>query len=277
MYRAFLGLFEKKGDKDSIAKYARLYCEANDSSVAVKDQELTALMAATYNYSKIQKESFENEKKLLRRNVQIVIIIVSVILIAIAGFYFFRRYRQSLILRQKEAELKHKKEQEAKQKTLKAISKELSKKDDQNKELAKLNDSLREELKNANLNETLLTEMERYNKFADTVIFKKFTQASKIPTIKITENDWKLLTKVFGYYYPQILEDVSQLRSKKTELRLRICILTVMGMANKEQSSLLNETKQSITNNTAALNEALFGEKLSSTFYTKLKSRYKLI
>ena len=63
MYRGLLSIFEKRHDADSIAKYARLYCEVNDSSIAIKDQELTVQLAASYNYSNYQKESAENAKK----------------------------------------------------------------------------------------------------------------------------------------------------------------------------------------------------------------------
>ena len=63
MYRGLLSVFKKRHQADSIAKYALLYGEANDSSIAKKDQELTAQMASLYNYNRYQKEALKSEKK----------------------------------------------------------------------------------------------------------------------------------------------------------------------------------------------------------------------
>ncbi len=63
IYQGLLGVFQKRHQADSIAKYAQLYCQANDSSIALNDQQLTARMAASYQYNRFQKQAFENEKK----------------------------------------------------------------------------------------------------------------------------------------------------------------------------------------------------------------------
>ena len=55
--------FEKRHQTDSIAKYAQLYCMANDSSIALKDRDIVAQMAANYNYGRYQLKALENEKK----------------------------------------------------------------------------------------------------------------------------------------------------------------------------------------------------------------------
>ena len=39
IYRGLLSIFTKRHQPDSIAKYSRLYCEANDSSIVKKDQK----------------------------------------------------------------------------------------------------------------------------------------------------------------------------------------------------------------------------------------------
>lgn len=55
MYKGLLSVFSKRHQADSVAKYAKLYCEVNDSSIAKKDQNITAQMAAIYNYNRYQK------------------------------------------------------------------------------------------------------------------------------------------------------------------------------------------------------------------------------
>ena len=107
MYRGLLSVFEKKRNADSIVKYARLYCEVNDSSIAIKDQELTARMTASYNYSIYQKKSAENAKKanVLQSYViaLLVVIIIGVIFSALLlhRHYLVKQEKQRIIERTK--------------------------------------------------------------------------------------------------------------------------------------------------------------------------------
>ena len=59
MYRGLLSIFKKRHQADSIAKYALLYGEANDSSIAIKDKDAVNQLAASYNYNRLQKEVHE--------------------------------------------------------------------------------------------------------------------------------------------------------------------------------------------------------------------------
>ncbi len=304
MYNGLLGVFEKEGEMDSVAKYARLYCEASDSSVSVKDQEAVSIMAASYNYNSIQKEAFENERKVIRRNNLIAIMAICTVLVSIIGWRKFSQYRKMQRKKQQELERSHKEEQQRQKYAYEEGLKRLADKHREEKDnleaeyaqkekdmelrhrkereelqrmYAKENDSLLEELKSAKEKEDLYSGIENAKNFADTEIYKRIIALSKSPLKKPTDSDWKKLTTSFSYYYPQLYKDVCQIHSKKNTIRLRICILTVMGIANKEQSSLLGETKQNITNNTAAINEALFGEKIARTFYVNLKSHYNIV
>ena len=63
LYLGLLRVFQKCNQADSIAKYAQLYCMANDSSIALNDRQTTAQMAASYNYHLYQKEALQNAEK----------------------------------------------------------------------------------------------------------------------------------------------------------------------------------------------------------------------
>ena len=94
LYKGLLSVFQKQNIADSIAKYAQLYCEVNDSSIAIKDQDLTARLTASYRYNTIQKQSLDNAEKANRR-MQIAIALLFVAFLAIAAaFYFRRRYME---------------------------------------------------------------------------------------------------------------------------------------------------------------------------------------
>jgi hypothetical protein len=55
-YRGLFSVFKKRHQPDSIAKYALLYCEANDSSIDVSERELIASVASSYKFNRLQKK-----------------------------------------------------------------------------------------------------------------------------------------------------------------------------------------------------------------------------
>ena len=75
MYRGLLSVFKTRRQADSIAKYALLYGEANDSSIAKRDQELTAQMASLYNYNRNQKIA-EQEKQESRKARSLLVLVI---------------------------------------------------------------------------------------------------------------------------------------------------------------------------------------------------------
>ena len=95
MYRGLLSVYKKHRQADSIAKYAQLYCEANDSSIANKNSELTAQMASLYNYNRNQKIA-EQEKQNARNTRNL---LASVVVIVIGCGILIHRKRNA---RQKE-------------------------------------------------------------------------------------------------------------------------------------------------------------------------------
>lgn len=85
-YRGLLRVYQRMGESDSIAKYATLYCKANDSTVTLTDRELTMKMASLYDYNRfVQKASEEQHKAREAASSLRLVILLSVFLAAIAG------------------------------------------------------------------------------------------------------------------------------------------------------------------------------------------------
>ena len=84
MYRGLLSVYQKRHVADSIAKYAKLFSIANDSSIAKKDQELTAKMSASYNYNRYQKQAADNARK-----VSLAVIVIASLVFAFAAISIF--------------------------------------------------------------------------------------------------------------------------------------------------------------------------------------------
>lgn len=97
MYRGLLSVFKKRHQADSIAKYALLFCEANDSSIAKKDQELTAQMASLYNYNRYQRRALESEREAERLRIIFVSVVVILLVVGGSAFAFYRAKKQKTL------------------------------------------------------------------------------------------------------------------------------------------------------------------------------------
>ena len=103
MYKGLLSVYQKKQKGDSIAKYAALYCASMDSSAIMKDRELTAQMAASYNYNHYQKQALENAEK-AKRLLVVICLFMTLFLLALC-YVFVLRNRKNKVINQKIREI----------------------------------------------------------------------------------------------------------------------------------------------------------------------------
>ena len=112
LFRGMFSVYAKKRDVDSLAKYAQLYCDANDSSIALKDQAITAQMTASYNYNHYQKEAQKNERKAHRTELLLIALGIVLCVVVAAGIYAARLYKHRQLKKRKALEEEHKKKVE---------------------------------------------------------------------------------------------------------------------------------------------------------------------
>ena len=110
-YKGLLSVFSKLRQSDSIAKYARLYCEVNDSTVSRKDRDITAQMTANYNYSHYQKEAQVSERKAHRTELMLIALGVLLCVLVIIGIYVARLYKSRQQRKRKALEEEHRKKE----------------------------------------------------------------------------------------------------------------------------------------------------------------------
>ena len=94
MYRGLLDVFRKRHIPDSIAKYSLLYCQVNDSSIALKDQQLTAQMAASYDYHYYKEKALFNEKEAYKNWLLSIILLVSLSIVIGIGLFALHNYKK---------------------------------------------------------------------------------------------------------------------------------------------------------------------------------------
>ena len=301
MYRGLLSVFTKRHQADSIAKYARLLCLANDSSIAKKDRELTAQMAATYNYNRYQKEALENEK--IAHHTQLILMGI-LIIVAVVALILYTRWRNHL-KKQENIRLEYAKTTEeydknlrtmrlldnAYQEVINAMKEELSKTKSENQsrlesitaeyersktELEEENRKLANSIKSLEKQEAISDYLRKTKDLMDTEIVKHIKELEQKPLSNLTKDDWNMLNAEIANYFPSIIHDLNVL-PKITDQKIRVCLLVVLKIQDGCIANWLDLKANRISNIKSELNQELFGESSARTLYNNLRQRYNII
>ncbi len=309
MYRGLLSVFSKRHQADSIAKYAMLYCMTNDSSIALKDQDVIAQMAANYNYSRLQKEAHENEVKAYKRLIGLIVTAVVLAIILIAAFMLWKNNQRKINRLKKEfanatdeyEENLHELQllESTHQQVIATIQQELTKAQGESSGFREKYAKAQQTISQINQDyesekSRLLEENEMFQKrigelqkngiiskyqsvsesFDKEIIVKRIREIANTPLTPVTYIEWNELTKAFENNYPSLFHDLS-LHCNIPQY-IRVCILTVLGIGSNDQANMLGTTKSRISNIKYALNKALFMEASSRTLYKNLSVRYNI-
>ena len=255
MYRGLLSVFKKRHQTDSIAKYAQLYCEANDSSIAIKDRDLTAQMASLYNYNRNQKIAEQEKEK--SRNTRNLLFLVVVLTIG-CGILVLRKRNarrkelkqlsQSLFNTRKEREDIAKELEKLKAKDYESL---IVQKERKEEELKNVIASLQRQIGQADLEDHLqqLKESDIVKLFNEKKVFK---QGVASPTKK----DWKQLEQQFRQDMQAAYAVLG--KANLSQMELRICILFILGFDDKEVNTIFYSSPQSISKAKRHANNKLF-------------------
>ena len=288
MYRGLLSVFTKRHQTDSIAKYAQLYCMANDSSIALKDRDQIAQMTAAYNYDRLQNEAHKNEVKAYRRLIGLMIALVIIVVFTIAAFLIWSYYKRKINKIKTEfikatedyeenlhqlqlLESTHRKviaeHTESYSRVYQDYKSEKSRLLEENEVLQKRIDELQN-------NEAISKHIEVSESFKKEMIVNQILNLAEKRSGPVKENFWKELIKVFGKKFPALYNDLHQ--HCNAPQPIRICILTVLDISNDDQAIMLDTTKQRVSNVRRDLNKMLFNEPSSRTLRKNLVVRYNI-
>ena len=309
MYRGLLSVFSKRHQADSIAKYAKLYCTANDSSIALKDRDQIARMTALYNYNRLQKEAHENEVKVYRLFIGLIIVLV-VIGFAIIAVLLGYRYYQNKIKKlkteladateeyednlcqlqllekthqtvisniQEELDQAHGESSDLRDKFAHAqqtISKINQDYEVEKNQLLEANEALNKKIEELQKNTAITKHMELSESFKKEMIVTQILTLAEKRMGPVKERYWDELSKVFGNSFPALYKDLCQ--QCNTPQNIRVCILTVLDIPNDDQAILMGTTKQRASNAKSDINKKLFNESTSRTLRKNLVVRYNL-
>ena len=277
MYSGLLSVFTKRHQADSIAKYARLYCMANDSSIALKDRDAVAQMTATYNYNRLQKEAHKNQVRAYKTLLGLVIAAAVAVLALVAAFLVWKRFRrkyQQEIMQLKTEYANASYEYEENLRELQLLESAHQENESERKRLLDENVELQSRIRELQKEKAISRNLSASALFAEEPIVKRFHEIGVQPLANVKEEEWAELTDTFANSYPDLFLDLCQYCN--TPQSIRVCMLTVMGLGNNEQANLLGTTSSRISNVKLALNKALFNESSSRTLNKNLLMQYSV-
>ena len=300
MYKGLLGVFKKKQIGDSIAKYANLYCMSIDSSSILKDRELTAQMAASYNYYRFQKQALDNAEKANER-LYIAVILLSLSIIGIMSAVFFNmqsRKKQKVLdnLRREYAEAQYNYNRTKKQlqeldenhkNVLNSIQKGNASPQEtinminaqHEEEKQKLTYQLHSYTEKAEQLERQL-EISLYTKssipFLNLGIVKRIKIFAKDKHQQLSDTDLRTLADAAKDYFPDLITDLES-SPDITPLAKNVCLLTILNLKPGEIVNLLGISSSQVSNLRKDVNMALFNDNTTRTLFQNLSKRYKIL
>ena len=272
MYNGLLRVFTKRHQADSIAKYARLYCMANDSSIALKDRDVVAQMSALYNYNRLEKEAAqERERTHSAIILLVVILLISVLLLAAIALttWLYRRNqkaKQERIARLEESLNNAKMQRMAIQEELRQLKENnyedvISLKEQQESELTQTIERLQTE-NDAYKRGIPDNKSDRIEDFLESGVAQVFVKKAdgKSERPKPTDAEWNLLTSQFSKDFPATFKSFGE-GKPLSQLEQRICILLILDIPEKAISAMTDSHASTVSNAKARANEKLFGKK----------------
>jgi len=305
MYRGLLSVYTKRHQADSIAKYAMLYCEANDSSIAIKDQETTAKMAAQYNYSRAQRIAAQQKTRAEKahRIMWMFIALTVLLLSSIAALWHISRKRRHTFYEALEnyhqkvkqlnlLETSHKKVIELVNQDLKSTQDESDKYrkkfEHAQQKIAEVNalheqnillmkeeiSSMKSRIEELQRKLGIAGSHHKTEDFMNSEIVRWISYQVKHQKFEMSEYDKTILQKEFAKSYPTLIDDLHTAGIK--ENGIIVCILLTLKLREKDISNLLHLSDTGVSNLKSEINLALFNVKSSRSLYKNLESRYGL-
>ena len=300
MYNGLLGVYHKRHQGDSIAKYAQLYCMVNDSSVAIKDQDITAQMSASYQYSRFQKEAFENATKVYLFRLTLIIISLIFLAVLTIGTFLVRLYakrqkekRRLLDMQHREEEERMRQEHEEERNRLQKIH--LQKEDQLNELHRQESDRLIAEYKAKQealrlgyekekelLERRLATALEEQDMesneramadYANTFIILQIRNKVEKHKGELSKKDILTLIKTTTQHFPRFMRDLQAVNGISQQ-KMCVAILTALHIKSGDIVRLLKITSSVVSNSKSELNLSLFAEEGASKLHGNLMRRY---
>ena len=281
-YYGLLSLYEKRNEPDSIAKYAKLFASANDSSYLHVNQQQVEQIRALYNYSRQQQIAEKNRQEAKTWMIAVIgtvmaaMLMVSILLLA---FYHFktRRLQEVSYLKEKKEYLEQlmiKKDASAEE-----IRREIVRLNNKNASNSKMYKETINRLQTQidtlqqKLLETLQTAEADPSAEHIVILFKQKLQDYHSGNNPPTESEWEQLKKSFSVNHRSGYQLVTS-SYNLTEEQIRVCLMTMLDISESMMAFALNTDRKRIDRVKRQANKKLFGEDNASALKSNLRLYY---
>ena len=263
-YRGLLSVYRSRRNSDSVFHYARLYCDANDSSWLRLTSSEAQRVQSLYRYTRNRQQAELREREV--SELRLTIVFLSVIsLIVVLELYMWHRRRsfrmKSLLLEKNRmySELLHRSGE---------ISRELSAALGENSRLAS-----ELEASGRRLRAELDKMQDMSSTDADWALLQKLMESDLIKNLhdqaahgrSAGQKDWSRLNTYVENRYPRFLSFINNLGSSSlSQNEKKVAILIKLHFLSSEISCLLDISPQNLSNIRRRLNLKLFGSSRTS-------------
>lgn len=293
-YKGMLLLNEKQNIPDSIAKYAKLYADANDSSYVGKNSETIEQMTAMYNYGRHKREAEYSAQELIQsermRSLVLFLFILSLLIIAYGTYVYYKvrnkevRYItalcQELAIKRKEIE-ELCAERERVILSFNNAIKENRCKDDTIQSLNEKHSNILKSLEydmqilRDNYNKILMEMKDAKNgivqeAFYGSSIYKLFYDSKDNGKHLMSNKEWNLFTDLFRDYFSTYYDYIVSFEAL-SEDHIRVCMLIRVGFKESAMANLMDRTSSRINKLKMQINEKLFNDSSAKTLRNNLK------
>lgn len=247
-YRGLYLLYRKTGQKDSLAKYADLCYQLNNSSYANEAKKDIQRMQSLYNYSRSQKETIIMRDKVHKKSIYLMVALIFGVLATCAGIVVWvitKKKKEKVINNLKINYENEKKDLEkTKNDLLKLKDEEYTQlKEEKNLALAEHERRIQEYENLLHIRKDRMTKEE----LEATNIYHRIKHILKMPNGKMKRDDWKDLEQMIDENIPTFYQTLKRLCPKLNKGDYRLCMLIRLGFTPSEISFLTNTPNSTIS------------------------------
>ena len=269
-YKGLASIYYKLGIADSIYKYSALYAQANDSANIIHSADEITRTQALYNYNESQRIAAEKSAEANRYKFLLLFSVATFILFAHLIYRYIKKQRrikneEMAIVNAKYADTLE--QYETAQREFDAIKQSseqfLEKKQQDIKQL-------QETLAKYQIDEVNPADwgLERSLLEGDIVKeLRRLAAHAKTPT----DLQWQALHTTVSEHLPEFYEEVTKSQHHLTEKEVNVCMLIKLRFIPTEIATLLDLTKQRVSNMRRSINHKLFREEAAKTLDSNIR------
>lgn len=263
-YKGLMSVYLRMHIADSIAKYAQLYAQANDSANIQNSANEISRTQALYNYSESQRMAAEKSEEAQRSwN----ILWLSLVSTGIITTLLYKEYRKQKNLLTENIQSTNRKYTYTLLQYHRAVEELNALKSDKQRFVQKKEEEirqLRQALASYKEDTTTHTDNLAQNLLQHDTVKQMHQYAYRL--VVPSDQEWSDLVQAATVFLPDFTNKLNAYAEQITIQERMVCLLVKLNFIPSEISVLLGISKQRVTNIRSALNQKLFGEKGCRTF-----------